>query len=87
MREGLFYELQKLFVCRITPACAGRTSKRICGSGSERDYPRVCGKDLNPLCRSLLNPGSPPHVREGRNDLKVVDGKIGITPACAGRTV
>ena len=31
--------------------------------------------------------GSPPHVRERRNSNVIADGNVGITPACAGKTV
>ena len=29
----------------ITPACAGKTTRLICGKSNYRDHPRVCGKN------------------------------------------
>ena len=70
----------------ITPACAGRTSKRGRGKVKSRDHPRVCGKDRKFHAIVANYPGSPPRVREGRPDRRRQRWCLGITPACAGRT-
>ena len=46
----------------------------------------MCGKDLAERTTELLQPGSPPHVRE--RQVVCVHGPLafGITPACAGKT-
>ena len=71
----------------ITPACAGKTNLKIVHTIHYRDHPRVCGK--NHLAHFYLRvvKGSPPRVRE--KPIKNVDNFkiIGITPACAGKTL
>ena len=63
-REGL-----KCFTCkselgRITPACAGRTIIITNYFFSNKDHPRVCGKDGRYSRLNSSNVGSAPHVRE-----------------------
>ena len=70
----------------ITPACAGKTHVRVAVQLEFRDHPRMCGKDkkysgpIRPLS------GSPPHVRERLDFIRSYRLRIGITPACAGKT-
>src|SRR5690554_5825007 len=49
---------------RITPACAGKTTKSKPSAFPKRDHPRVCGKDLFDRPSSRSAQGSPPRVRE-----------------------
>ena len=71
----------------ITPACAGRT-KNIDGEQIvHRDHPRVCGKNQHWERRSRWKEGSPPRVREELGQLGDLETDLGITPACAGRTL
>ena len=72
--------------CRITPACAGKTSLMAESIREVRDHPRMCGKDvtLNVVTIHLL--GSPPHVRERRMSFSLFSRSVRITPACAGKT-
>ena len=71
----------------ITPACAGKSPECAIRDEKDRDHPRMCGEkpvvtiELPPL------PGSPPHVRgkESTGDFK--DIWLGITPACAGKSL
>ena len=72
---------------RITPACAGRTTARRRRGWSGRDHPRVCGKNFFRGLKTQINAGSPPRVREEL--IYRIGNKfgVGITPACAGRTV
>ena len=70
----------------ITPACAGKRYPSRVKALHPGGHPRMCGeKDITvPLVQSIE--GSPPHVRgEGarRSDL---GKRIGITPACAGKS-
>ena len=71
---------------RITPACAGKTSRLESRAFPAEDHPRMCGKD-NASCISLSKRlGSPPHVRERRRHSNAGSHAAGITPACAGKT-
>ena len=71
----------------ITPACAGKTAK-VCPSGvKRRDHPRLRGKDINKLTESDDTKGSPPLARERRWKDCACLYSLGITPACAGKTV
>ena len=47
----------------------------------------MCGKDVVGVKKGGIGMGSPPRVRE-RRKLHAVDfGFVGITPACAGKTI
>ena len=51
------------FRCRITPACAGKSTQRNQVTSHQKDHPRVCGeKGINTLIGGA-NKGSPPRVR------------------------
>ncbi len=71
---------------RITPACAGKTYRRLSGRISRTDHPRMRGEDLK-LPRLLTSQfGSPPHAR-GRLKFELQSyDPMRITPACAGKT-
>ena len=71
---------------RITPACAGRTSGVIADIDRTKDHPRVCGKNTTAIRRPIYTRGSPPRVREELYQAAEQSGRVGITPACAGRT-
>ena len=86
MREKRLESLTAQLEIGITPACAGKT----CVSAQEkdvwRDHPRVCGKNLVFMKDALMQPGSPPRVREKQIYQDIMVDLIGITPACAGKT-
>ena len=70
----------------ITPACAGKTSRRPWASCRSRDHPRVCGENPHGAHAKCRRKGSPPRVRgKHRHPVDAVDA-AGITPACAGKT-
>ena len=71
---------------RITPACAGTTSRTSSGTLTMWDHPSVCGNHLIIHGFVLTCRGSPPRVREPLKKLGGVSYKFGITPACAGTT-
>ena len=72
---------------RITPACAGKTPLIYLVLLPRQDHPRVCGKNTATRTFFTFNLGSPPRVRE-KLDRKKLDAKeLGITPACAGKTL
>ena len=70
---------------RITPACAGRSLKYRNGLYRNEDHPRVCGEKTNGTVSRSNGTGSPPRVRGEVIYGIVCHGKLGITPACAGR--
>ena len=87
VREKLFSLNLRTNLARITPACAGKTFRKCWLITSEKDHPRVCGKNLHSDTRKVPSSGSPPRVREKHHSLffLVLDNRI--TPACAGKTL
>ncbi len=71
---------------RITPAYAGRTSRRSPSSRWNRDHPRVCGENDFLADRHTIVDGSPPRMRGERWSPTMATAPAGITPAYAGRT-
>ena len=70
----------------ITPACAGRRSKRNTAKLARQDHPRVCGEKSRRAGGADECRGSPPRVRgEAKSTCRDARG-IRITPACAGRS-
>ena len=71
---------------RITPACAGKSSKSSITSGFSTDHPRVRGEEFSAYLLYSPAPGSPPRAR-GRVSLREgIPPGLGITPACAGKS-
>ena len=70
----------------ITPACAGKTFVQALQISICQDHPRMCGENRHLSNVNLAGPGSPPHVRGKLESLGTIVGKLGITPACAGKT-
>ena len=71
---------------RITPACAGKTSRRQRLATLCADHPRMRGEDFALKVVKELLKGSPPHAR-GRHVYIVAPlDDVRITPACAGKT-
>ena len=77
---------RRIALCRITPACAGKSGfKRRIGLGVQ-DHPRVCGEKLTATFMPTCISGSPPRVRGKGLVVKKVTPRAGITPACAGKS-
>ena len=80
-------QLLRCGVKGITPACAGKSLTIQKMTTRSRDHPRVCGEKntTRHLFRRCL--GSPPRVRGkvGRHKPNAVI--LGITPACAGKSI
>ncbi len=72
---------------RITPACAGRTAPLVGTNIRNSDHPRVRGENVAGLGFLDPVPGSPPRARGERHCRPRKHRKMGITPACAGRTI
>ena len=61
---------------------------RTCGRcGCPRDHPRVCGEKLMAAEQLGRTAGSPPHVRGKVGQLENHKMVVGITPACAGKSL
>ena len=86
MRGKLCCRCRLISQLGITPACAGKTGGYIPAGCKIGDHPRVCGENALPLCKTLLDVGSPPRVRGKRISQMGGCGRRGITPACAGKT-
>ena len=71
----------------ITPACAGKTRHALIECFYPRDHPRVCGENSFERRQTLLYRGSPPRVRGKPCKMFGITYPLGITPACAGKTL
>ena len=72
--------------CRITTACAGKTTTPCKAIAPQRDHHRVCGGNENYKTTVKPSTGSPPRVRGKRAIDKRCPEQARITPACAGKT-
>ena len=72
---------------RITPACAGKSSRHPVLLLQPEDHPRVCGEKYNFINRNPPKHGSPPRVRGKDWKSFSVFLHDRITPACAGKRV
>ena len=70
---------------RITPACAGKRHPHRRNLGLRPDHPRMRGEKCGLTARPYTPRGSPPHARGKASLFLYFFGKIGITPACAGK--
>ncbi len=70
----------------ITPAYAGKSCASAHGWFPDRDHPRVCGEKGSSTSPMKCLKGSPPRVR-GKATFRVGQpARLGITPACAGKS-
>ncbi len=72
---------------RITPAHAGRIYFTFVTTGTFKDHPRACGKNLEVPEHLHLRLGSPPRMREEFKRPCFSSKSPRITPAHAGRIV
>ena len=84
--ENSVYKLISGLAGGLIPACAGKTHYKRATDGSIRAHPRVCGENSKSSRRFVPWSGSSPRVRG-----KLVHGKggktrLGLIPACAGKT-
>ena len=71
----------------ITPAHAGKTAPLCSSLRCLRDHPRACGENTLGQKWNNLDLGSPPRMRGKRIKTAAGKGRIGITPAHAGKTL
>ena len=86
MRERQRYLEGHIPFYRITPAHAGKTSRKCRIDWFCWDHPRACGKDSSSSIHSLSLMGSPPRMRERPILALCCVSERGITPAHAGKT-
>ena len=70
----------------ITPAYAGKTILGIYIQQTQRDHPRLRGKDGTSYWQRVIRQGSPPLTRERQFTFLNTAPLAGITPAYAGKT-
>ena len=70
----------------ITPACAGKSLLARTSSACPWDHPRVCGEKRQNLGPHTARKGSPPRVRGKVRPVENQYKRLGITPACAGKS-
>ena len=73
-------------VIGITPAHAGKSASSNEGLHRYQDHPRACGEKGKPLRILSILWGSPPRMRGKVSKCPVCGGRIGITPAHAGKS-
>ena len=71
----------------ITPACAGKRPSPTAYRVQSGDHPRMRGEKKSKIKRSLLATGSPPHARGKAAVIGCHVTHLGITPACAGKSL
>ena len=71
---------------RITPACAGSTSRPMPKQKQARDHPRLRGEYVYAWHMLCSVTGSPPLARGVLCHVRNCVLRCGITPACAGST-
>ena len=70
----------------ITPARAGKRISLSREPSMRRDHPRVGGEKLSCCVSTLAGKGSPPRGRGKVPRFVACAGRIGITPAWAGKS-
>ena len=86
MRGKVFDRRERSVQLGITPAYAGKRDIPPPGSTAPGDHPRVCGEKSVMTCFCCFLPGSPPRVRGKVRLHGSAVHKLGITPACAGKS-
>ena len=71
----------------LTPACAGKTSITRPSQHVSWAHPRMRGEDRRLAFAQCAIWGSPPHARGRPGGESAHEGVVGLTPACAGKTV
>ena len=75
-----------MYIYRITPAYAGKSSGDVTARICLQDHPRLCGEKFQNLAGSDADPGSPPPMRGKVVHFLSDDVAGGITPAYAGKS-
>ena len=75
------------FLCRITPADAGKTCRLSSNPRCNEDHPRGCGENLHKCLIKAEQSGSPPRMRGKLPSISSGNDLTRITPADAGKTL
>ena len=75
-----------VFLCRITPAYAGKSLLVLIGGIGDRDHPRLCGEKFTTAWFSYVTSGSPPPMRGKATNPTGALNTDRITPAYAGKS-
>ena len=86
MRGKGYDVVSRLCRVRITPACAGKSTKSRNAIRSRWDHPRMCGEKNIWVADVTTSIGSPPHVRGKAIAQTSSCRRTGITPAYAGKS-
>ena len=86
MSEKMFCPPQPLRFW-ITPACAGKSVPALSSGLRRWDHPRVCGEKYSYVAGYVTKKGSPPRVRGKVLFCYQPCIRLGITPACAGKSL
>ena len=73
--------------CGLIPACAGKTPRRRISSVGCWAHPRVCGENCRCSQAVITSTGSSPRVRGKPKNSRTPRPRVGLIPACAGKTV
>ena len=71
---------------RLIPACAGKTESRKRPARRTAAHPRVCGENEVDERVGMIAEGSSPRVRGKLNPDRAPGRRLGLIPACAGKT-
>ena len=86
-RGRLDLSFDALIGLRLTPACAGKTPFPEAPGNLSTAHPRLRGEDKEVLATAAIVPGSPPLARGRLTQIAKEGNKMGLTPACAGKTM
>ena len=70
----------------ITPAYAGKSRQKGKKLKSGRDHPRLCGEKFSAALYATSSKGSPPPMRGKGSIESIIERRIRITPAYAGKS-
>ena len=71
---------------RLIPACAGKTRGPEARGRYRQAHPRVCGENRLRVWLAVFGRGSSPRVRGKRGEFRGRWWRVGLIPACAGKT-
>ena len=86
VRGKLFSNRVCKALCRLIPACAGKTCSLQMWQIACSAHPRVCGENVSNTRSACASSGSSPRVRGKRPPASRVHARPGLIPACAGKT-
>ena len=86
VRGKLHGALDETSYSGLIPACAGKTQSERSHLGALWAHPRVCGENAISTAVGSAVKGSSPRVRGKQRPANEVGRRVGLIPACAGKT-